>query len=191
MEALAPGPGFPGTRGLVHALLATLIAVAPVARGDEQRVLELENGDRVDYALRMHPADAHRLDAGARLAPTSAINTAKLLTRYLAEGRLEDAALLSNSPKARFARLRESFEGWSEGDFKRAYGRYFAPENRIVGEVAIDAHRLLMWYLSDTDYVTGFFLVEIDGKLLLDDVPNRTRANLQRVLEAYRSGRAR
>ncbi|MBI2753483.1 MAG: hypothetical protein HYX46_08215 [Betaproteobacteria bacterium] len=190
MNAPATDPGLPGTRGLLHAFLAVLISFAPVARGDEQRVLELENGDRVGYALRMHPPDAHRFDAGAPLAPTTAVNTAKLLTRYLAEGRLEDAALLSNSPKARFARLRESFDGWSEGDFKRAYGRYFAPENRIVGEIAIDAHRLLMWYLSDTDYLTGFFLVEIDGKLLLDDVPNRARSNLQRVLEAYRSGRA-
>ena len=171
--------------------LAALIACAPLARADEQRVLELENGDRVGYALRMHPGDAHLFDASAQLAPTSALNTAKLLTRYLAEGRVEDAALLSNAPKARFERLRESFEGWSDSDFKRTYGRYFAPENRIVGEVSIDAHRLVMWYLRDTDHLTGFFFVEIDGNLLLDDVPNQTRSSLHRVLEAYRAGKAR
>ena len=191
MSTLAAHPGFPGTRGLLQVFLAALISLAPAARGDEPRVLEFENGDRLGYVIRMHARDAHRFDASAPLAPTSALNTAKLITRHLAEGRLEDAALLSNSPKARFARLRESFEGWSEGDFRRTYGRYFAPENRIVGEVAIDAHRLLMWYLSDTNHLTGFFLVEIDGKLLLDDVPNQARSELRRVLEAYRSGRAK
>lgn len=191
MKEAATDPGFPGTRGLLRSFLAALVACTPVAWADEQRVLELENGDRVGYALRIHPEGAHLFDASAPLAPTSALNTAKLLTRHLAEGRIEDAALLSNAPKARFERLRESFEGWSDGDFKRTYGRYFAPENRIVGEVSIDAHRLVMWYLRDTDHLTGFFLVEIDGKTLLDDVPNRTRSTLHRVLEAYRSGKAR
>ncbi len=171
--------------------LAILIACAPIARADEPRVLELENGERLEYALRTHPVDAHLLDPGAQLAPSSALGTAKLVTHYLAEGRVEEASLLSNAPKARFERLRESFEGWREGDFKRSYGRYFAPENRIVGEAAIDGHRLLMWYLKDTEYLTGFFLVEIEGKFLLDDVPNGTRSSLRRVLEAYRSGRAK
>lgn len=191
MKAAATDPVGPGTRRLLRSFLAALIACAPLARADEQRVIELENGDRVGYALRVHPEGAHLFDAGALLAPTSALNTAKLLTRYLAEGRIEDAALLSNAPKARFERLRESFEGWSDGDFKRTYGRYFAPENRIVGEVSIDTHRLVMWYLKDTDHLAGFFLVEIDGKTLLDDVPSDTRATLRRVLDAYRSGRAR
>ena len=191
MKVAATDPVGPGTRWLSRSFLTALIACAPVARADEQRVLELENGDRVGYALRIHPEGAHLFDASAQLAPTSALNTAKLLTRYLAEGRIEDAALLSNAPKARFERLRESFEGWSDGDFKRTYGRYFAPENRIVGEVSIDAHRLVMWYLNDADHLTGFFLVEIDGKTLLDDVPSAARATLRRVLDAYRAGRAR
>ena len=158
---------------------------------DEQRVLDLESGERVGYALRAHPADAHLLDARTDLGPSSALNTAKLVTRYLSEGRIEDASLLSNSPKARYARLRESFEGWSEADFRRAYGRYFAPENRIVGEVSIDGHRLLMWHLKDTDHLAAFFLVEIEGRLLLDDVPNQTRSSLRRVLEAYRNGKVK
>jgi hypothetical protein len=169
--------------------LFLLAASAPFARADEPRVLEMENGERVSYLLRMHPADAHVLDASAGLQPRSALNTAKLVTRYLAEGRIEDASLLSNAPKARYARLRESFEGWNEADFRRTYERYFDPENRIVGEVSIDGHRLLIWYLRDTDYLAAFFLVEIEGRLLIDDVPNQTRANLRRVLEAYRAGK--
>src|SRR5262245_18244127 len=87
---------------------------APVAHADEDRTLELESGERVRYVLRAHPADAHLLEANAALQPRSALNTAKLVTRYLAEGRIEDASLLSNAPKARYARLRESFEGWKE-----------------------------------------------------------------------------
>ena len=160
-------------------------------RAQEQRTLELEDGGRVSYALLLYPANAHLMDGNAALQPSSALNTAKLVTRYLSEGRIEDASLLSNAPKARYARLRESFEGWSEADFKHAYGRYFDPENRIVGEIAIDSHRLLIWHLQDTDYLAAFFLVEIEGRLLIDDVPNETRANLRRVLQAYRDGKVK
>ena len=171
-------------------LFFLILACASVhASAQEQRTLDLENGGRVSYALSLHPANAHLLDADVALQPPSALNTAKLVTRYLAEGRIEDASLLSNAPKARYARLRESFEGWSEADFRRAYGRYFDPENRIVGEVSIDSHRLLIWHLRDTDYLAAFFLVEIEGRLLIDDVPNETRANLRRVLQAYRDGK--
>jgi hypothetical protein len=159
------------------------------ARAQEQRTLELENGARVSYALRLYPPDAHLLDANAVLQPLSALDTAKLVTRYLAEGKVEDASLLSNAPKARYARLRESFEGWSEADYQRAYARYFDPANRIVGEIAIDSHRLLIWHLRDTDYLAAFFLVDIEGRLLIDDVPNETRANLRRILQAYRDGK--
>ena len=154
-------------------------------------MLELENGERVNYVLRVHPADAHFFEAGITLQPRNALDTAKLVTRFLAEGRIEDASLLSNAPKARYARLRESFEGWNEADFRRAFGRYFDPGNRIVGEVSIDRHRLLIWHLKDTDYLAAFFLVEIEGRLLIDDVPNETRANLRRVLQAYRDGKLR
>ena len=165
------------------------LSASAAARADEQRTLELENGERLAYVLRMHPADAHLPDASAALQPRSALNTAKLVTQYLAEGRIEDASLLSNAPKARYARLRESFEGWGEADFRRAFGRYFDPANRIVGEVSIDGHRLLIWHLRDTDHLAAFFLVEIEGRLLLDDVPNETRTSLRRVLQAYRAGK--
>lgn len=183
-------PDFPGQAGLLRLFVAASFALAAAAHADEERLLELENGEHLGYVLRTYPEDAHRLKPDSPLTPNSALSTAKLVTRHLSEGRLEEASLLSNAPKARFERLRESFEGWSESDFRRAYGRYFAPENRIVGEVSIDHHRLVIWHLKDTDHLAGFFLVEIEGKHLLDDVPNPTRSSLRRVLEAYRSGKA-
>jgi hypothetical protein len=152
--------------------------------------VEAEDGSQIRYTLTMHAPDAHRLDPNADLAPKDALSAAKLVTRHLAAGRVEEVSLLSNAPKARFERLREGFAGWSQDDFARAFGRYFAPENRIAGEAAIGPHRLLMWYLKDSDYLTGYFFVEVDGKLLLDDVPSETRTRLRRVLEAHRAGRA-
>lgn len=172
-------------------LTPLLLFLATVAVAQETRVLELEDGGRIRYTLSTFPADAHRLEAAAPLAPTDALSTAKLVTQHLAAGRIEEASLLSNAPKARYERLRESLADWTEVDFARAYGRYFAPENRIIGDAAIGKHRLLMWYLKDTDYLTGYFVVEVDGKFLLDDVPSETRSRLRQVLEAHRSGRAR
>lgn len=190
MQEIGTHPIFSSAKRWGPALFLLLLLCAfTYARAQEQHTLELENGERVDYALRLYPADAHLLDPKTVLQPRSVLDTAKLVTRYLSEGRVEDASLLSNAPKARYARLRESFEGWSESDFQRAYGRYFDPENRIVGEIAIDRHHLLIWYLRDTDYLAGFFLVDIEGRLLIDDVPNETRNNLRRVLQAYRDGK--
>lgn len=167
-----------------------LLFVALLAGGEETRVLATEGGGQIRYTLRTFAPDAHRLDPAIELAPVDPLQAAKLVTRHLAAGRVEEVSLLSNAPKARFERLRESFAGWSADDFARAFGRYFAPGNRIVGEAAIGHHRLLMWYLGDTDYVTGYFFVEVDGRLLLDDVPSEARTSLRRVLEAHRSGRA-
>ena len=152
-------------------------------------MLDLEGGERIEYVLRTFPVDANRLDPAAELAPTDALSAAKLVTRYLSAGRIEEASLLSNAPKARFDRLRESLAGWSAADFEHAYGRYFLPENRIVGEAAIGNHRMLMWYLKDVDHVAAYYFVEIDGRFLLDDFPSEARAKLRRVLEAFRTGR--
>lgn len=172
-------------------LFAVAIALTPLAGNSEERflLLQLENGQSLGFRLLSHPPDAHLLDAEKPLEPRSALETAKLVTRYLAEGRVEEAALLSNSPKARYERMRESFEGWSEEDFRNTYGRYFAPENEILGEVAIGEHRLLMWRLKELDHVAAFYLVNIEGRFLLDDIPNPTRANLRRVLDAHRAGK--
>jgi hypothetical protein len=174
-----------------RALAPIFLLLALPALADEPRVLELEGGERLEYVLRTFPEGANRIGDREHLEPTSALGTAKLVTLYLAEGNLEEASLLSNAPKARYARLRESLAGWEGADFERAYGRYFAPENRIVGEATIGRHRLLMWYLKDTDYLTAYYLVEVEGKLFLDDVPSESRARLRQVLEAYRTGRAK
>lgn len=191
-EEIAQPPLFfvSGRWGALLLLLAG-IALAPLAANAEERflLLRLENGQSLGFQLLLHPPGAHLLDAEKPLEPHSALETAKLVTRHLAEGRVEEAALLSNSPKARYERMRESFEGWSEEDFRNTYGRYFAPENEILGEVAIGEHRLLMWRLKELDHVAAFYLVNIEGRFLLDDIPNPTRANLRRVLEAHRSGK--
>jgi hypothetical protein len=173
-------------------LFCVVIACAfTSAAADEPRFLEFDNGERLGYVVHIHPADAHLPEASAILKPRNALSTAKLVTQYLAEGKIEDASLLSNAPKARYERLRESFEGWSDSDFRRAFGRYFDVENRIVAEVQIHGHRLLIWHLKDTDHLAAFFLVQVEDRMLLDDVPNETRANLRKVLQAYRDGKAK
>jgi len=168
-----------------------IAAFAPASSNAGERflLLRLESGQSLGFTLLSHPPDAHLLDANQPLEPRSALATAKLVTRYLSEGRIEDASLLSNAPKARYQLMQESFEGWTQDDFRNTYARYFDAENRIVAEVAMGEHRLLIWHLRDQDHLAAFYLVEADGRLLLDDVPNATRANLRRVLEAYRSGK--
>jgi hypothetical protein len=185
-----PLSGF-GCRWGAALLLALALALAPLWASSEERflLLQLDSGQSLGFRLLNHPPDAHLLEAEKPLEPRSALETAKLVTRYLSEGRVEDAAQLSNYPKARYERMRESFEGWSEEDFRNTYGRYFASENRIVAEVAIGDHRLLLWHLKEIDHMAAFYLVNIEGRLLMDDVPNPTRTNLRRVLEAYRSGK--
>ena len=169
--------------------LTPILLFAGVALAQQARVLEAEGGAPIEYALRTFADDAHRAETLLTHVPGSALDTAKLVTQLLAEGRLEDVSLLSNAPKARFARLKESFDGWTKADFERPFRRYFAPQNRIVGEAVIDKHHLLMWYLKDTDYITAYYLIEVDGRLLLDDVPSETRNRLRRVLEAHRAAR--
>ncbi|MGH9576076.1 MAG: hypothetical protein ACRD3R_01475, partial [Terriglobales bacterium] len=91
-----------------RALLAAALA-ATVAHGqtEETRTLELAGGARVTYTLHSHPADAHLLRPAAELAPTSALNSAKLLNLHLSTGDIEEAALLSNAPRRRFEVLQE------------------------------------------------------------------------------------
>lgn len=169
--------------------LTPILVWAGVALGQESRVLELAGGARIEYTLHTFPENAHRAETLLQHPPGGTLDTAKLVTQLLAEGRLEDVALLSNAPKARYERLKDSFGNWQKEDFERAFRRYFAPENRILGEAAIGAHRLLMWYLKDTNYITAYYFVELEGRLLLDDVPSETRNRLRRVLEDFRARR--
>jgi hypothetical protein len=125
-------------------------------------------------------------------APDSARATAMLVLRHLAEGNIEEAAALSNAPRRRLEVLRDYRDAVGEEEFKRVFGRYFAPQNRLVAEVAIGRHRLLVWDLGEAgNRLAGQYYVEVEGRFLLDDVPSRSRSELRGVLESYRSGKAK
>ena len=125
-------------------------------------------------------------------APDSARDTAILVLKHLAAGELEQAAAFSNAPKRRFEVLREYRDAVGEDVFKQAFGKYLAPENRLIAEVAIGPRRLLIWQLPEAgSHLAGQFYIEVDGKFLLDDVPSRERNELRRVLQRYRAEQKR
>jgi hypothetical protein len=120
-------------------------------------------------------------------AADSARATAMLMLRHLAEGNIEEAAALSNAPRRRLEVLRDYRDAVGEEEFKRVFGRYFAPENRLIAEVAIGRHRLLVWDLGEAgNRLAGQYYVEVEGRFLLDDVPSRERSELRGVLERIR-----
>ena len=120
-------------------------------------------------------------------APDSARATAMLMLRHLSEGRIEEAAALSNAPQRRLEVLRNYRDAVGEEEFKRVFGRYFAPENRLIAEVALGRHRLLVWDLGEAgNRLAGQYYVEVEGRFLLDDVPSRERSELRRLLEEIR-----
>ena len=124
------------------------------------------------------------------MAPGSALDAARLLNLYLSLGDIEEAALLSNSPRRRFEVLREYRESVGEEAFKSVFAQYLSAENRLLAEIAIDKHRLLIWDLQQgARRIAGQYFVEIEGRYLMDDVPNDTRTRLRWVLEAYRNGK--
>jgi hypothetical protein len=121
-------------------------------------------------------------------APDSARATALTVIKHLAAGELEQAAAWSNAPRRRFEVLRDYRNSVGEEEFKRVFGRFLEPDNRLVAEVAIGPRRLLVWALGEAGgHLAGQFYVEVDGKFLLDDVPSRERAELGRVLRRYRA----
>ena len=178
-------------RGQSRIFLAMLVFALEVqAQTEETRTLELGGGASFSYMLRSHPPDAHLLRPKAELAPNSALNAAKLLNLHLSTGDIEEAALLSNSPRRRFEVLRDYRETVGEDDFKRVFAQYFYPENRLLAEIAIDRHSLLIWDLREgATRIAGQYFVEVDGRYMIDDVPNDTRTRLRWVLEAYRAGK--
>jgi hypothetical protein len=127
------------------------------------------------------------LVAGANIAfaQPDPRQTARQLVALLAEGKVEEAAALSNYPERR----REVLEAYRKevGDdaFRRLYARY--REGRIVEEIAEGRHRLLIW---DVGHLAGQFFVEKDGRYLLDDEPSAARDKLRRALMDYRNARA-
>lgn len=111
-----------------------------------------------------------------------------VMLRHLANGELEQAAALSNAPQRRLQVLRGYRDAIGEEEFKRIFGRYFAPQNRLIAEVAIGRHRLLVWDLGEAgNHLAGQYYVEVEGRFLLDDVPSAERSQLRAVLEEIRS----
>jgi len=182
-------------RGVLAALLAAALAAAPAlhAQVGEARSLDIEGGPRIEYRLHVHPANAHVLTPAAALAPDTALNAAMLLNLHLSTGDVEEAAVLSTSPKRRFEVLQDYRKSVGDEEFKRVFAQYFDPANRLLAEVAIDRHRLLIWELRGAtgapSHLAGQYFIEVEGKYMLNDVPGPTRSQLRRVLEAYRSGR--
>jgi hypothetical protein len=123
-------------------------------------------------------------------AADSAQPTAMRILRYLADGDIEAAARLSNAPQRRLEVLRDYRNSVGEEEFRRVFGRYFVPHNRVVAEVANGPRRLLVWDLGEAgNRLTGQFYIELDGAFVMDDVPNPARSQLQRTLDEYRSGK--
>jgi len=162
---------------------ATLAQAQPLA----ERTLALD-GETLKYAIRAFAPDAHLggVQCAGRFEHCG--STAKLLNRYLSAGQIEDAALLSNAPRRRFEVLNDYQHAVGEDDFKRVFTQYFHPDNRLVAEIIVERHSLLIWHLREDDRYAGQYYVEIDGKVLLDDVPGNVRSSLRRILEAIRSG---
>ena len=157
---------------------------------EQARTLEVSGGASVNYTLRTYPADAHLARPAAELAPTSALDAAKLLNLHLSAGDILEAAVLSNAPRRRFEVLRDYRESVGPEEFKKVFSQFLSSQNRLIAEIAIDRHRLLIWDLKEgATRIAGQYFIEIEGRYFIDDVPNDTRTSLRWVLEAYRSGK--
>lgn len=152
------------------------------------RTVEL-GGETLHYSIRAFRPDAHLADPSARLEPTSALNTARLLNRYLTSGAVEDAAMLSNAPRRRFEVLQDYKSAVGDDGFRQVYAQYFTPQNRLAAEVAMGGHSLLVWHLREGDRYAGQYYVRVEDKVLMDDVPSEARLRLRRILEAIRAGK--
>jgi hypothetical protein len=186
MRRRAPGQVF---------LAGMLLALAAHAQTEEIRTLAREDGTSVTYRLRTHPPDAHLLRPDTKPVPTSALESAKLIIFHLADGDIEQAALLSNSPRRRYEELANFKKTYGDDQFKRIFAEYFDPKNSVAAEIVVDNRSLLIWKLSSASkagtpafHYAGQYFVQIDGAYLIDDVPNDQRTRLRWVLEAYRSG---
>lgn len=182
----------PARRALAGAALAAALAApfALLAQSETPRSLELEDGKRIEYTLRTHPAEAHRVKPATVLAPTTALDAARLLNLHLSTGDIEEAALLSNSPRRRFEVLQDYRRTIGDDEFRRVFAEYFDPKNKLLGEIVIGPHSLLVWNQTATKTIAGQFFVRMDdGRYLVDDIPNTTRTSLRQVLQAYRAGK--
>src|SRR4051812_32212321 len=90
-------------RWWVVTLVTVWLAAASCAFGQPlaEQTIEID-GETIRYSIRAFPAGASVVDSDAVIEPVSALDTAKLLNRFLTAGKVEEAALLSNSPRRRF-----------------------------------------------------------------------------------------
>jgi len=145
-----------------------------LAAADEQSLV-LKSGE----TLRYHQVEGDK--ESARPAATA-------LLRHLAAGEIEAAALLSNAPKRRYEELERYLANVGPDEFRRVYGQYFFPENRVVAEFAAGPRRLIIWDLGEAGHrLAAQYYVEVEGRFLMDDVPSEERARLTELLQSYRA----
>jgi hypothetical protein len=127
------------------------------------------------------------------LCPSSAFSqsarpAAEKLLRHLAAGEIEAAAQLSNVPARRLEEFTRYRATVGEDEFKKVYASYFQPANPLVAEIAIGAHRLLIWRLGDAgNHLAGQFYVR-DGRFRWIR-SSETRSKLRQILEDHRTGK--
>jgi len=144
----------------------------------DERALRLADGTEIRYET-IFPGSAG-----------SASATADGLLALLAEGKVDDAAKLSNAPERRAQVLRQYRDAVGQGEFRRIFGLYGKPPNRLVAEVVIGERHLLIWDLADANHrLAGQYFVRSGEGFVLDDGVSEDRARLQRVLAAYRDRR--
>ena len=152
---------------------ALLLAVATASQADE-RSLQMPNGTTVTYRL---------VEQGEQSAHPVAM---QVLT-FLAAGRIDEAAQLSNEPARRAEVLRDYVRMVGDAEFRRVYGQYLEPRNQVVAEFAMGPRRLLIWNLETAgNRLAGQYYIEADGKFLMDDRAGPERLALQRVLAEHR-----
>lgn len=117
----------------------------------------------------------------------SADATARRVLAHLAAGEVDAAAGLSNAPGRRREVLRDYQSRVGENEFRRVFAEYLAQP--VVAELAVGERRLLIRRVEGE--LAGQYFVRAGNGFLLDDVPNGERAQLQRLLHDYRSGRLR
>jgi hypothetical protein len=170
-------------------LAAALLAFGCGAAAQEMLRTFEDGGNVFTYTQRDFPSGTQLVDAATALEPDTPLNTSVLIGRHLAAGNIEEVALLSNEPKRRFAVLSDYRESVGEAEFKRVFARYFLPGNRVVAQVSIGSHSLLVWDLADEKHYAGQYYVLVEKRWLIDDVPNETRQKLRQVLFALRAER--
>ncbi len=162
----------------MRSFIALTVLLVSVAAYGEERSLTLADGGTVRYEL-IVPGQA---------SPASAAATAKRFIRLLAAGKIEEASLLSNAPKRRFKVLKDYEREVGNKEFRRIYSRLLEPVNPLLAEVAIGDHRLIVWDLGEAKHeLAAQYYVLVEGRFFMDDAPNDTRAELRRVLLAWRA----